>query len=222
VTSPQDVTDIYRNSKTLTFDEYVQDVMRSIGVSADGITKLWSVPADSKEPDSLHKALAHAGGDFYREQLLPGDHLDVLWERVISRISSFIQWGKLPKDTTLGNADDSAQTSLLHWTRQVLLKAVTEAFFGPQLLEIEPQLLQYFAAFDDESWKLTYKYPRYASKNMYEANDKILAAIEAYLRLPKAQRLEGAWLIQKLESEAGKIGISVHDLAAMITSLSWV
>jgi hypothetical protein len=129
VTSPQHVTDIYKNSKTLTFDEYVQDMMRSIGVSADGIAKLWSVPADAKEPDSLHKALAHAGGDFLREKLLPGDRLDVLWERVIALISSFIQLDKLPRDTILKNADNSDQFFLLDWTRQVLLKAVTEAIF---------------------------------------------------------------------------------------------
>ena len=47
--------------------------MKSIGVSDDGITKLWSTPDKSDNPGGLHKALAHAAEDYYREQLLPGD-----------------------------------------------------------------------------------------------------------------------------------------------------
>ena len=47
----------------------------------------------------------------------------------------------------------------------------------------------------------------------------MVAGIEAYLRLPKDQRPEGAWLIQKLKTETRNVGIDVHDLAAMITSL---
>lgn len=222
MTSPQDVTDIYKISKTLTFDEYVQDVMQSIGVSDDGIARLWKTPDNSKGPNRLHKALAHAGEDYYREQLLPGNHLDALWERVVGLISSSIEWDKLPNKSTTLSLDSTRTFSLLQWTRDVLLNAVTKAFFGDRLLELEPRLLEYFTAFDDESWKLTYKYPRSVSKSMYDAKDKMVAGIEAYLRLPKDERLEGAWLIQKMEVETKKAGIEVHDLAAMITSLVWV
>lgn len=112
--------------------------------------------------------------------------------------------------------------SLLDWTRDVLLKAVTEAIFGDQLMKLDPQLLDYFTAFDDESWKLSYKYPRQVSKKMYQAKDNMVAAIEKYLRLAKDQRPEQAWLVGKLEAETKDAGIDTHDLAAMITSLLWV
>lgn len=216
------MTDVYRNTKTLTFDEYVRDVMKSIGVSEDGIAKLWKSPGDDRTSDSLHKTLAHAGEDFYREQLLPGHHLDVLWQRVLGLIDSSLEWDKLPKGTALDGTDKVKTFSLLQWAREALSKAVTEAFFGSQLLELEPQLLEYFTTFDNESWKLTYKYPRNMSKSMYDAKDKILTAIVAYFRLSKDQRLGGAWLIQKMEAETRRAEISVEDLAAMITSLLWV
>ena len=83
-------------------------------------------------------------------------------------------------------------------------------------------MLEYFTAFDDESWKLTYKYPRSVSKSMYDAKENMIAGIEAYLRLPKDERLEGAWLIYKMETETKNAGIEVHDFAAMLTSLVWV
>ena len=222
MTSPQDVIDIYKNTKTLTFDEYVQDVMKSIGVSENGIHNLWRPTAEQGNSKCLHKTLAHASEDYYREQLLPGHQLDVLWERVLRFVSSSIRWDNVPEAFTVSFLDGSKRVSLLDWTRDILLKSVITAFFGDQLLRLEPELLRYFTAFDNQSWKLTYKYPRSISKNMYEAKDKIVAGIEAYLRLPKDQRSEAIWLIHKLETETGKVDIDVHDLAAMITSLVWV
>lgn len=219
VTSPQDVADIYKNTKSLTFDEYVQDVMKSIGVSDDGIIKLWHEYGNETTSTELHKALAHAGEDYYREQLLPGHRLDIPWERILRLIDQSVQWDQLPQSSNLAADDGGRNIRLLEWSREVLLKSVTTAFFGPQLLDIEPQLLQYYVEFDEESWKLTYKYPRRVSRKMYRAKDMMVAAVEAFLRLPKEQRPDGAWLISKLESETSKIGISVSDLAARMTSL---
>ena len=214
------MTEIYKNTKTLTFDEYVRDVMKSIGVSDDGIAKLWKAPGENGD-GRLHKALAHAGEDYYREQLLPGPQLDILWQHVLTDIASSIHWDNLP-GSRFNRAENSKSLSLLGWTSDVLLKSVIRAFFGDRLLQMDPQLLQNFAAFDKESWKLTYKLPRGVAKVTYEAMDKMVSSVEAYLRLPRNQRSEATWLIRKLEVEAGKADIDVHDLAAMITSLVWV
>ena len=214
------MTEIYKNTKTLTFDEYVRDVMKSIGISDDGIEKLWKPPTGIGK-DRLHKALAHAGEDYYREQLLPGPQLDILWEQVLSDIASSIHWDNLP-GSRFNRAETSRSLSLLEWTSDVLLRSVVKGFFGDRLLQMDPQLLQNFAAFDKESWKLTYKLPRGVAKDMYDAKDKMVRSVKAYLQLPQDQRSEATWLIKKLEVEAGKANIDVQDLAAMITSLAWV
>ncbi|KAL8671947.1 MAG: hypothetical protein Q9168_003573 [Polycauliona sp. 1 TL-2023] len=185
-------------------------------------SQLWHTPDKSDNPRGLHKALAHAGEDYYREQLLPGDRLDVLWQRALGLIDSAIHWDQLPQAPGTSVKNGNKMVGLLEWNRMVLLESVITAFFGSQLLEIDPQLLQHFSAFDEESWKLTYKYPPAFSKRMYHAKDQLVAAVHTYLQLPKDQRPDGAWLIQKLELETGKLGISTKDLAAMITSLVWV
>lgn len=219
LTSPQDVTQVYRNTKSLTFYEYVQDVMRSLSVSEGGIEKLWQSSTARNASEHAKKCLAEAGEDFYREQFLPGQQLDVLWHRVISLLNVHVTWERLVKGRTTRVLPD---ISLLGWTQDVLLQVVIEAFFGKQLLRIEPQMIKFFVAFDDQSWKLTYKYPRRASRDMHKAKDSMVAAIEQYLRLPKDQRSDQAWLISKLEFETKDAGIDTHDLAAMITSLLWV
>ena len=217
VTAPQDVTEIYKNTKTLTFDEYACDVTKSIGVSDDGIAKLWKPPGEIGN-DRLHKALAHAAEDYYREQLLPGPQLDILWKHALGDIASSIRWDNL-SGSRFNRAEKSKSLSLLEWTSGVLLKSVVKAFFGDGLLQMDPQLLQNFAAFDKESWKLIYKLPRGVAKDMYDARDKMVRSVEAYLRLPQNQRSEATWLIKKLEVEAGKASLDVQDLTAMITSL---
>ena len=214
------MTEIYENTKTLTFDEYVRDVMKSIGISDDGIEKLWKPPSGIGN-DRLHKALAHAGEDYYREQLLPDPQLDILWEQDLSDIASSIHWDHLP-GARYNRAETSRSLSLLDWTIDVLLKSVVQGFLGDRLLQMDLQLLQNFAAFDKESWKLTCKLPRGVAKDMYEAKDKMVRLVKAYLQLPQNQRSEATWLIKKLEVEAGKANIDVQDLAAMITSLAWV
>ena len=37
ITSPEDVTTVYNNKKGLTFDEYVQDMLRNLGCSPAGV-----------------------------------------------------------------------------------------------------------------------------------------------------------------------------------------
>lgn len=72
----------------------------------------------------------------------------------------------------------------LEWNCKVLLECVPTAFFGSQLLQINPQLLQHFAAFDDERWKLTSKYPYIILKDMYHVKDQLITAVETWLNLP--------------------------------------
>lgn len=63
--------------------------MLSLGASQDGVRKMYESPrygegdASGKESTHrLHKTLAHAGEDYCRQQLLPGDLLDPLWTNI--------------------------------------------------------------------------------------------------------------------------------------------
>lgn len=106
--------------------------------------------------------------------------------------------------------------SLLEWTRQVLLDGATQAFFGSKLREIEPDLFGTFFYFDDNSWKLTYKIPRYWSNDIYAAKQKAQDALKLYFDLPREQRSGEAWIIRTLEIELRGLGIDEPDIAAVL------
>lgn len=53
------------------------------------------------------------------------------------------------------------------------------SFFGEALLEIEPDLFRTSFDFDDDSWMLLYRYPKFLAKRLYRSKD---AAIDAMTR----------------------------------------
>ncbi|MCJ1343208.1 hypothetical protein MMC31_001400, partial [Peltigera leucophlebia] len=112
--------------------------------------------------------------------------------------------------------------SLLEWTRQVLLDGSTRAFFGDKLLEIDPDLFASFFYFDDNSWKLIYKIPRYWSSDVYAAKQKAQDALKVYFCLTKEQRPGEAWIIRTFEAELRGLGVDEPDIAAVIMMVFWV
>lgn len=77
VTSPQDASSIYRNTATLKFDEHVEYRRKMYEIPGKDRTGI----IQTEKSRHLHKALAHAVEDFYRQQLYPGNHLDDLWTK---------------------------------------------------------------------------------------------------------------------------------------------
>ncbi len=115
------------------------------------------------------------------------------------------------------------KVSPLDWGREVLLNSATQAFFGDRHQQIDPDLFSSFYKFDEMSWKVFYKYPRFWSTGMDAAKDRILDALTMYFRLPKDERKGESWLIANLEEEIIKLGIEdVKDIAAIIMPLYWV
>ena len=209
ITSPQDVTTVYNNKKGLTFDEYIRDMLRSLGSSADGVEKMWTVQ------DHLHKNLAHAGEDFYRTQLLPGPRFEDFWPQTLTHLEQ-----ALNSPVLLGQRGAQEQ-SLTDLCRKVLLGPVATAFFGSALLKHDPSIIEKFLAFDDTAWKINYKIPLPFSRDAHTTKDNLIASFHSYLKLPKEQRSDASWLVQKLESEMRQAGIMERDMATFAISVMW-
>ncbi|KAL8720936.1 MAG: hypothetical protein Q9181_007815 [Wetmoreana brouardii] len=200
ITSPQDVSAIYRNTTTLTFDEFVRDMMLSFGVSEEGVRRMWESP--------------RTGGS-YRQQFQPGDRLDDLWANIQDRFSASLEWNAITGKSVLSKEGDSKTVSLMRLCQQILLASVTCAVFGDRLLQMNPNLLQAFLAFDDDSWKLTYKLPPLFAKDMHKAREQIFAALQSYFVLPRDARTGATWVVHVLEDEMRKIGLEEYDIAAL-------
>ncbi len=99
---------------------------------------------------------------------------------------------------------------------------MTRAIFGERLLEIEPNLLEYFVRFDDNSWQLTYKLPHAFAKEMHSGKDKIIATFQQYFALPKKDRADATWIVHTLEREMRHLGLEEKDISSLFVMPFWV
>lgn len=229
MTSPEDISKIYRNTEELTIDTHIRQTLISLGASPFAVDK-W-IPQRPSKIHSNHamecseaslSEFTHLGSRICQQQLLPGKELDDLQKVFMSNIHEYLHWRSIPPKITFVSSTQTKTISLLGWCREVLLESSTRAFFGVQLTEVNPGLFDSFYNFDSCSWKLHYGYPRFLSAELYAARDTIIEALTAYYRLPKAKRRDAAFVVNRLEDEMRLLDIEDKDIAAMTMPLFWV
>lgn len=230
LTSPQDVTDAYKNTVALTFDGFVRDIMVDFEASPSAVEKMWLLPQSGGAgyqsvtvENPSKKCLAKLTQDLHHQQLLPGPHMADLGDKFLRYINNSLKWKNISGCYVSKEVDDQTkEINLKAWCGDVLLEAATRAFFGDSLLEIQPDLFRHFFDFDDNSWMLVYKYPRSLAKKMYAAKDATADAIIRYFNLPRDKRPGEAWFVRTLEAEQRSLGIKTEDIALLMLMVYWV
>lgn len=228
-TSPSDISKIYKDNENLTFDPFMREMLRRVGVSSAAIEK-WTPDSslacasgdrDGPKP-SIHE-ISHVGQKLCRLQLLPGEEFDALSTKLIKDIEQSLQWHKISRGITVSSTNTTKRVSLLGWCREVLIVSATRSIFSDRLMQIDPHLMESFYTFDADSWKTFFKYPRFLSRDMDAGKDRIVKALSRYFNLPKDERKGESWLISNLEAEMIKVGIDdVADMASIVMPLYWV
>jgi hypothetical protein len=230
LTSAADAAAMSKNTQELVFDDYVKGMMSSMGSSETGIAKMWQPRRPSKigYPNPFGKPLGRLSEEIFRKQLHPGNHLTELQHKFLSSIHQSLTAGNISrtrpgeKVVLSSSLDGQHIVSLLQLTQATLLEGATNAFFGEALLARNPGLLDNFSEFDERSWQLSYKIPRFWSKKMQMAKQKSLDALTAYFRSPTRERPGACWLVQTMEREMRESGIGEHDMAANLMMAYWV
>lgn len=229
VTAPDDISAVYKNHPTLTFDGYIKDMYRACGMSGEGIAKMFEpLPSTGSKGEKKGAAnlpsdqkYAHLGLGIHREQLYAGQHLEQLSKVFLTHIEAQQDWARIPKHAVLRSEPGEKAVSLRGWCQSVLGRATAEAFFGKRLLEVEPKLLEDFHVFDSNSWMLLYQYPRLFAGEMYAAMDKGTQAFTKYFQLPRDERKDACHYIQSVETKQLKYGMDVRDIAIAGQNLFW-
>ena len=229
MTSPEDISKIYRNTHELTFDTFIRDTLAALGASPSAVDK-WIPSRLNKESLSIADAATgqltsdfiHVGERICQRQLLPGKELDKLQRLFMDGIHESLHWDKIRSIPMPHPHFDGKGVSLLGWCRDVLLESATQAFFGESLLKIDPNLTESFFKFDATSWKLNYGYPKVLSKDMCSARDTIIRALVTYFKIPRSERHGVSFLVNSLETEMRNLAIGDRDIAAIMMPVYWV
>lgn len=201
ITSPTDILAVYRETVKLDPDAIVKDVLADFGVSLTNVNKLFDRRGTPRH------AMDHCH-DLFKTQLHPGDHLEALQDIFLANIDALLNWDRIADPMVLAShGTTSRRVSLWKWCGNVLVDSATRAFSGNAIYRVAPNIVDDFFLFDDEAWKLPYRYPKFAARTMYDAKARCEAAFADFLALPKQERADASWIVGALEKVYEDLGI---------------
>ena len=207
---------VYKNATTLTFDGFIKDLYTTFGMSAQGVQQMWR--ANPAKAYNIVNQDSHLGQGIHREQLHPGDHLEDLTTRYLNEIEKSVEWDNIP--ATLPR-EKGKVLCLYDWCANVLGNAAMQSLFGDALLKLEPRALEYFYAFDSESWKLTFQLPPMLASNMHAAKDKSRDAYIGYVKTPMEDRPGICHYLRSIEAKQREAGMNDRDIAIAAQMFFW-
>lgn len=226
LTNPKDVTECYKNLKTLSFDLFVKELMLNCGSSTSCVEKMCQEPPpyqDGTTTSPLNpaaKSIARVGVDFHHIQLHPGPDSKVndLTDSLTKYVDKCLTWDKVRAEPhyVLRDASPGVEVSLMKLCGKVLIEAATVAYFGESFLKIDPDLLNVFYEFDEGMWQLLYNYPRFMCKDLHTAKDRLVNNLATHFRLPRSQRSGEAWFTKSLEDEQRRIGLTEEEMGSTV------
>ncbi|KAI1312743.1 cytochrome P450 [Xylaria venustula] len=213
VTSPSDVLAVYRDTVKLDPDNVVKDILGQFGITQANVDKLFDRHGTSKHTmDHFH--------ELFKVQMHPGDRLETLQKALLNSIDTSLHWDRISGPMLLASSSDSKRVSLWKWCGYVLVNSATRAFFGESIFSVAPTILEDFLMFDDEGWKLPYKYPKFAARTLYNSKARCEAAFADYVTLPQEQKLDASWIISESQRVFENIGVvDPTQCGAMLFSL---
>lgn len=214
---------MYKNTETLSFEDYVKTLMRANG-NSEAIVKLMYTALSVEKlgfPNPLGESLGNLAQKMHIHQLQPGHNLNDLQEKANSWITQTLSFAGLCDKFTQPQAssDDASflEVSLYKWCSDYFVRLGQYTYFGDLLEEIDPLLTEKYFIFDERIWKMLYQYPSILSGTMSNARAEIISTLRQFFEIPKDRRRDGcAWLINAWEDETRAIGVDDDNLAILV------
>jgi hypothetical protein len=215
---------VLRNTKTLQFDGFSDDIIRKLGVSDEGMKILWTPQDDEAASYRNDPVLMTNSHDFYRDHLAPGPDMEALGIRYLNYIdqhSDEALFGSGARESW--NQGKAKEILFYTWVRDFMSTAVTDAVFGHLLIETTPNFIETLWKFDDNIWKLLYQVPKYFSKEAHEAKTGMVDAFEKYdiaWNNSRNGKNEDLGVLQKRYDMLKAASMNKRDIAAATVSVS--
>jgi hypothetical protein len=225
VVEPEDAANVYKDTTSFVFDKVVQSLQRTFGISDETMTATWKPGYDSESKDQKEhknisarkapgKSLGELSMDFWRIQTVGAEGYNDL-ETKFSRYIEMLLSQQVDQAASKGGLVD-----LSHLINVVLVGTALRALFGDTLLDMQPDLIETYVAFDTESWKLWFKWP--VASTMYKRKALLEDALRRWVEVPEEQRPGRSFLIETVERTQRTLGTSSADLAKIMNLIIFV
>ena len=233
IRDPRDVASVWKDTKALTFDYFMQNAFRGIGVPKASYEMMFQ-----KNPARLYHGTEEADPffvsenpsakryidiqeDWIKEQLQPGERMNQVQILFLGHINETLRWDMISPRLVI-SADSAERTvSLYNWCRYTLVDAGSKAFLGLEILDLDPDFVQHYIDWEDTSWKVAHQHPNILSRDMHRTRKILVDVFTEYYALHPDQRPGLSWLFDRMQSEQQKLGLKLRDAAAISVIMLW-
>jgi hypothetical protein len=231
ITDPKDVAAVYKAHTPLAFTNFLNEALKAFGVEKSSLNLAWHKPAegdacwrDSNPVNPKQKHFVDWIKDVYRQQLLPGERMNVMVGRFRKYVDNRFRWNSISSFSLEPSEKKNAvHISLKDFCRKIMLEAMTDSLFGTCLTKVEPNLIKIVDEFNDDAWQLVHRYPKRFAKRVHANREKLLAAIDRYRKIPQEERTSGgeAWAVEQVMIEQEILGMSRQSNNAFLMLIHW-
>jgi hypothetical protein len=224
ITQAKHSAEVYRNAETLSFEDFIQGLMRTNGNSENVVQVMYSaLPTDKPGfPNPQGESLGVLAQKMHIHQLHPGNKLVLLQQQVQARIDHLLRLDTLRKVCMYAGSQSSThiELPLYQWCSNYFVRLGQHVYFGEKLDQIDPALTDAFVIFDELIWKMLYQYPSFLSHDMSKPRAQVVASLKKYFQVAQSKRSDGtAWLINAMEDEMRALGVDDDNLAILVFHL---
>ena len=173
----------------------------------------------------LKRPLGQALHDLNVRQSTTGPDFEDLSSKFLSYFDSFLEFHAMAGNSRycLRNREPAGAicVSLTRWCAEMVINASQHGYFGDRLTQIDPNLAQTFINFDQRSWQLLYRYPRWLSRDMYSAKYQLIKALTSFFESPADTKTDAAWVTKLLEEEMRDLGFNSNEMATLMMLQYW-
>ncbi|KAK0212436.1 cytochrome P450 [Desarmillaria ectypa] len=199
----KDVSAVYR-AKSLSFGPLILYGFGSVfDISKEGRDMI------AYEHDGPHSSLLESFHPFYRSTLKERHALNELITSFLECISVEL----VKEDAKITASPGGIKVPLHDWARTVLGTASTIVMMGPQILEEEPNLLDYNFQFNSDFFTFVIGLPCILLRKQNANRDRLIRVFERVYRDKDTKQKDAIWWVaalQRMMSEAGTT--SAHDI----------
>ncbi|KAL1622104.1 hypothetical protein SLS54_005169 [Diplodia seriata] len=227
ISSPWDTTTAYKNSTSFSWDEYLNLLLRAFGITGEALERSWHDPRPNdreygRNPlNPQNKNLVHLIEDFYKLQLLPGEHLARLTDAYLDCLDRVIQWSGIPSQCVLNEGFAYKRVSLKLFVRTTMTEAITRAMLGDVIFDIEPEVVHQLMVLNDYSWAIIFNYPKFLTPKLKPAVERLSRATRTYLRSPDSEKADACWAIRSVLKSQEISGLDEDSRVAMVIMIWW-
>jgi hypothetical protein len=219
ITGGDEIGELYKKSSTITWENLIKEMYVFVGLSAKSVNGMFrgnhekKVSTGSGSPTrSAHEMTS----EYHRQQLLSTANFEILLQRLIPGLKKNLSWETLKQHSACERkSKDSITLSLWAWCNEVIINGSTNAYYGPKIFEINPNLLQAMMAWEATNWKFFYQLPSFMARDMTDAKHEVIDTLCKYFETPQEERPGMLYFVTAMEAEMRSSGLSNRETAGV-------